>query len=99
MADTMQMWRAWFALATEAAVIGFEAQRVIGLRMMRLAAGGAVGQREARRMVTEKAAALVEAQTAAAAALMTGGTGKRATKKALGVYGKRVRRNRRRLSR
>ena len=37
--------------------LGFEAQQVIALRMMRVVAGGARGQGEARRMVAEKSAA------------------------------------------
>jgi hypothetical protein len=41
----------------------------MALRMMRLAAGGALATREANRMVVEKAAAIAEAQCAAAAAL------------------------------
>ena len=40
--------------------------------MMRLAAGGARGRAEATRMVAERVGALAEAQTAAAAAILTG---------------------------
>lgn len=58
----------------QAALLGFEAQGVMALRMMRLAAGGARGRSEAERMVTEKIAALTEAQAAAASAAITGGT-------------------------
>jgi hypothetical protein len=92
------VFNSWFALAYEAAQLGFDAQRVITLRLMRLASGGASAQTEAKRMISEKPAALLEAQIAAATAL---GGGKRnsAAKKALGVYKKRVRTNRRRLSR
>ena len=50
---------AWFAL---------EAQQVIALRLMRLAAGGPTAQREAHRMVAEKVdAAAVAARLSAAA--------------------------------
>jgi hypothetical protein len=52
--------------------LGIEAHSVIALRMMRLAAGGARGRAEARRMVAEKVGAVAEAQTAAAAAILTG---------------------------
>jgi hypothetical protein len=50
-------------------------------------------------MVTEKMAALTEAQTAAAIAALRGGGGHRVAKKVLGVYKKRVRRNTKRLAR
>jgi hypothetical protein len=46
-------------------------------------------------MITEKVAALAEAQVAATAAALTGS--KKHAKKTLGVYARRVRRNRRRL--
>jgi hypothetical protein len=51
-----------------------------------------------RRMVTEKVAALAEAQTAAATVVIKGGKSHRVAKKVLGVYKKRVRANRRRLT-
>lgn len=50
-------------------------------------------------MVSEKFAALTEAQAAAAAAAFTDGDGHRAAKKVTNVYQKQVRGNRRRLSR
>ena len=49
--------------------IGLEAQSVIGLRMLRLAAGGARAEAESSRMVTEKILAAGEARVAAAAAM------------------------------
>jgi hypothetical protein len=88
----------WFTLASEAAQLGFDAQRVIALRFMRLATGGASGQAEAQRMMSEKSAALLEAQFAAAGAL-AGGKNAVAARKVLAVYKKRVRANKRRLSR
>lgn len=107
MSNPMQMWSNWLTLSTQAARLGFEAQSVVALRMMRLAAGGAGGQAEAQRMVTEKVAALVEAQAAVATTAIESGTSHRrqksashrAGKKVIGVYKKRVRANRRRLSR
>jgi hypothetical protein len=45
---------------------------VIALRLLRLAGGGAPGLTEAQLMVTDKMAALAEAQVAAACALLTG---------------------------
>jgi hypothetical protein len=98
MPNPMQVWSSWFALSAQAARLGLEAHGVMTLRLMRLALGGARGQAEARRMVTEKVAALAEAQGAAAAAAITGGDSRRVAKKVMGVYRKRVRRNRRRLT-
>jgi hypothetical protein len=49
-------------------------------------------------MMTEKVAALAEAQVAAMTAVLKGNKKHRVAKKALGVYAKRVGRNRRRLS-
>ena len=76
----------------------WEAQTVMFLRGLRMAQGGAKARAEAQRMVTEKVAALAEAQVAATVATLKGGKKHRVAKKALGVYAGRVRRNRRRLS-
>ncbi len=67
------------------------------LRGLRMAQGGAKAEAEAQRMITEKVVALAEAQVAATAATLKGNAKHRIAKKALGVYAKRVRRNRRRL--
>jgi hypothetical protein len=99
MSNPLQMWNPWLALSAQAAALGWESQRVIGLRLMRMAAGGARGQAEAQRMVTEKVAALAEAQAVVTASAFGGGSSHGAGKKVLDVYGKRVRANRRRLSR
>ncbi len=98
MSNPMQLWNAWFALSSETARLGFEAQRVIAMRMMRLAGGGAKAKAESRRMVSEKIAAFAEAQAAAAAVMAEGGDHHRAAKKVLGIYKKRVRSNTRRLT-
>ena len=98
MSNPMQMWNDWCALSVQAARLGWEAQGVIALRVMRMATQPAHSQTEARRMVTEKVAALGEAQAVATAASMKGGKSNRVAKKVLGVYGKRVRANRRRLT-
>lgn len=92
-------WNPWLALSAQAALLGLEAQRVMALRLMRLAAGGARGQAEAGRMMTEKLAALVEAQAAAVAGAIEGNNSHRTARKVLGVYKKRVSGNRRRLTR
>jgi hypothetical protein len=88
-----------FALSFQAARLGWEAQSVIALRLMRLMGGGASAQSEARRIGTEKMAALAEAQTSATTGAIKGGNGPKVAKKVLNVYKKRVRRNKRRLSR
>lgn len=94
-----QSWNPWLTFASQAMLLGWEAQRVMALRMMRLAAGGPRGQAEAQRMVTEKLAAAAEAQAAVVAGAIEGRGAQRTGKKMLGVYRKRVRANRRRLSR
>ena len=98
MLTAMRTWNAWFALSSEAVLLGLEAQHVIALRFMRLAAGGALAESEAGRMIAEKVEAVGEAQVAAAIAAMKGGNSNQVAKKALGVYKKRIRGNRRRLS-
>jgi hypothetical protein len=99
MSNPMQVWSDWCALSLQTAKLGWEAQGVMALRVMRMATQPARSQTEARRMVTEKVAALGEAQAAAVAAVMKGGKNHRVAKKVLGVYKKRVRANRRRLTR
>jgi hypothetical protein len=63
---------------------------------MKIAAGGAAGEAEARRMVTEKVDAALSLQTLA----MTGGVGaspERAAATTMAHYRRKVRANRRRL--
>lgn len=83
----------WF----EAARFGADMQRVIALRMMRLASGGPLAETEARRMVSEKVAAFGEAQTILMTALVTGASLETAAVKAYAPYRRTVRANRRRL--
>jgi hypothetical protein len=97
--DPMKVWNDWFKLSVQATQLAWEAQNVVALRLMRMAAGGQRGHSEAKRMVTEKIVAAVEAQAAGAAAAGAGGNGHRVTKKVMGVYKKRVRGNARRLKR
>jgi hypothetical protein len=85
--------------AFDVARLGLEAQHVIALRMMRLAAGGALATREANRMVAEKATTLAEAQWAVAAALAGAHGPRLAAAQAFGTYKRAVRKNRHRLSR
>jgi hypothetical protein len=89
----------WLSLGLKAWQIGLEAQSVIALPMMRIAAGGTRAQAEANRMVTEKILAAGEAQAAAAAAAIRGQKNHVVAGKALNVYRKRIRANKRRLSR
>jgi hypothetical protein len=96
-ANPMRAWNDWCALSFNAAQLAWDAQSVIALRLMRIATPGARGQSEARRMVTEKVAALAEAQTAAAVAVVKGESSHHVAKKVLRVYKKRVGANRRRL--
>ena len=92
------MLNPWLSFGLKAWQIGLEAQSVIALRMLRLAAGGARAEADASRMVTEKVLAACEAQIAAAMVAMRGHKEHVIAGKALNVYGKRVRANRRRLS-
>lgn len=84
---------AWF----EAARFAADSQHVISLRMMRLAAGGPLAATEASRMVTEKVAALGEAQGRFVAAMIGGRGVERAAARAFTPYRRAVRANRRRL--
>ena len=93
------MYNPWLALSLKAVQMGVEAQSVIALRMLRLATGGARMEAEASRMVTEKVAAAAEGQAVAAASALSGGSPHVAASKALRVVKKRVRANKRRLSR
>ena len=93
------MFNPWLTLTLRTFELGFEAQNVVALRLLRLASGGTRGQAELNRMVTEKIAAVAEAQVATATAVMTGDYNHIVAGKALGVFKKRVRANKRRLSR
>jgi len=92
------MWNPWFAVSMRNACLVWEAQGVIALRLMRLGLGGAKAQSEATRMVSEKFAALGEAQAVIAAGAIRGQSGQRVANKVVSVYRKRVRGNRRRLA-
>jgi hypothetical protein len=97
--DLMRTWKAWYSLSMQAARLAWDAQAVVALRCMQIARENARGrQSETHRMLTEKIAALTEAQAAAGTAAIRGSS-HRVAKKALGVYKKRVRRNKLRLTR
>jgi hypothetical protein len=93
------VYNRWFAFAFRTMQLGFEAQQVIALRMMRVVAGGTLEQGEARRMVAEKSAAFAEAQATAVLAVVKGRKDTVIAGKVLRVVKKRVRANKRRLSR
>ena len=99
MSNPLGPWNAWLALSTQAARMCWEAQTVMFLRGLRMAQGGAKARAEAQRMIAEKSAALAEAQIAATVATLKGSKKHRVAKKALSVYSRRVRHNKRRLSR
>jgi hypothetical protein len=88
-------WPAYLQFAQAA----WDANVVVAMRLMRLASGGALAQREAQRMIIEKGLTFAEAQVAAAAKIMTGAGIAGATKSASDVYQRKVKSNRRRLVR
>src|SRR5262249_1563949 len=65
----LNLWHAYI----RAAQVGWDANLVVAMRLMRLAVGGALAQREAQRMVAEKVAAIAEAQAAAITKMIMGG--------------------------
>jgi hypothetical protein len=83
------MSRNWMRLTHDAVMLGLEAQRVIGLRVIKLSGGGPAAQAEALRMVSEKTAALAEAGLT----LARGGSAGRVMRR----YRTHVRSNKRRL--
>lgn len=88
----------WFGLALESFQLGLEAQTVIGLRLAKIAQGDSAAWTETNLMFTEKAQAISELQTRAVVAAMTGGR-PMTPRKAVAHYRRKVRSNRRRLSR
>ena len=87
----------WLRIGADAWMLGMEASSVIGLRTMKIAAGGPGAEVESRRMVAEKLEAGLAWQTMA----MTGALGftpSGAAAKTLAHYRRKVRANRRRLA-
>lgn len=91
----LNFWQAYFRLTQTA----WDANVVIAMRMMRLASGGALAQREMQRMFAEKGIAIAQAQAAAATKMVSGGGIAAMQKSASDVYWRKVRANRRRLVR
>ena len=85
----------WSRLMFDASRLWTEAGMVVALRSWRMMAGGPAAQRELERMLSEK----VEAGSELAGVLAGGRvkSPKAAARKALTIYGKHVRGNRRRL--
>jgi len=81
----------------EASRLGFEAQCVIGLRLMRLSAGAPPAARETQLIAIEKAAALLQAQAALATAVAAGRPD-RVLENTLTTHGRAAQRNRRKLT-
>ena len=85
----------WSRLIFDSSRLWADAGIVVWLRSWRMMAGGPAAQRELDRSIAEK----LEAGAELAGALAGGGvkSPEAAARKALGIYGKRVRRNRKRL--
>ena len=79
----------------DASQLWADAGMVVALRSCRMMAGGPAADRELRQMVSEKVEACAELAGALAGGRLR--TPEAATRKALSVYGKRVRGNRKRL--
>lgn len=86
----------WMRLYMDAWTLGVEASAVMGLRAMRIAAGGAAGEAEASRMVSEKLDAALSLQAKAMTGAL-GFTAPTAAANTLSHYRRRVRANHRRL--
>src|SRR5262249_55478060 len=91
----LNLWHAYI----RATQVGWDANVVVAMRLMRLAVGGALAQREAQRMAAEKVTAIAEAQAAAISKMITGGGVAAATKSASAVYHRKGGANRRPLYR
>lgn len=89
---------AWTRLGWDMWMLGAEASSVIALRTLKLAAGGAAANTEAERMVSEKIAAAVELSGQALLGQL-GTTMPGMGSKTVAGYRKKVRANRRRLTR
>jgi hypothetical protein len=86
----------WIKLGWDSMALGAEAASVIGLRSLKLTAGGAAAEREAALMVSEKVQAAWALQGLAMAGAL-GFTAPRMASKTLAHYRRKVRANRRRL--
>ena len=88
----------WLSLSLNAWQASLETQQVIGLRLAKLVSGGNQATDEATRMTFEKLYTLWEAQTGATIAVLTGKSGL-VPSRTLALYRRKMRANRKRLSR
>lgn len=86
----------WASTGVEAWALGVEASAVIGLRMMKMAQGGAASEREARLMVSEKIESMLQLQADFIGGRM-GTTPAAGAKRVVRHYRRKVASNRRRL--
>lgn len=93
------MMYAWIGLLLDASEMMVEAQQVVALRLEKLAAGGPAATIEAATMIAEKTTVAGEALLAASAAAVKSGDPRRSAAAFLRPYRRKVRANRRRLSR
>jgi len=94
---SMRVMLPWFRLAVSAWWLGVEASSVVLARSAKIAAGGAKGKAEARRMVREKIDAGLELQRKALQGEL-GLTAQSVTAKTLAHYRRKVRTNQHRLA-
>lgn len=87
----------WARLGFDMMTLGLEASSVVALRMLQFGAGGPRAAAEAELMVAEKVRAAAELQTKAWVAAMTGAA-LPTPRAAVAHYRRKVRANRRRLS-
>ncbi|MCK0208833.1 hypothetical protein MWN33_12415 [Starkeya koreensis] len=88
----------WFSMGMQMARLGADMQVVMAERMSRMARGDTAAGMEAMRMVSEKALALGEVNARLMAAAASGRLEK-VGPEIVGLYGRKVRANRRRLQR
>lgn len=94
----MGVYTGWMRLAADTWRLGLESQSVIALRLTKLAVGDAAAALEAQRMVSEKILAAAELPLRTASAALSGKPHS-APAAAVAHYRRKVRANRRRLSR
>lgn len=87
----------WLRLAFDSFALGAEAQGVMALRMLKLAGGGAAAAAETQLMISEKMKAASQVQAQVLTSLLTG-SGHLAPQRAVSQYRRKVRANRRRLT-
>jgi hypothetical protein len=87
----------WLRLSFDLWQAGLEAQLVIGLRLAKLAGGGAAAGAEINRMVSEKMDTALEAQQLAATAALSGNAAQ-IPARTVALYRRKMRANRNRLT-